>query len=57
MTAHTKYPNSPETDKLTEVWHVVTLDDGTTRELLAKHPLDAIERVRSESNKPIQPTK
>ncbi len=43
--AHTKFPNTPETDQCQVVLHVVDMSDGTTREVYARDPMDAIEKV------------
>lgn len=40
MNARTKYGNSPETDSMPFVPHIVTLDDGTEREVNAADPLE-----------------
>lgn len=45
--AHTKYPNSIESDKQPVVMHVVTLTDGTQLDVLAAAPDDAIRIVNS----------
>lgn len=47
--AHTKYPNTPETDLLPEVMHVVELSDGGKVELMAADPLDAMKKADTES--------
>lgn len=53
ISAHTKYPNTPESDMQSVVWHVVeyTDDDGNpqTREVLATDPMEAIEKVRGKA--------
>jgi hypothetical protein len=46
MQAWTKHPNTPESDKLAEVMHVVQLDDGKKIELMARDPVDAMDRAR-----------
>jgi hypothetical protein len=49
--AHTSYPNTPETDKLPEVDHDVTVKLGDGREEVvrigASDPLVAIDKVNS----------
>lgn len=45
FTAHTKFPNTPESDKQPTVLHVVFLSDGSTREIMATDPPDAIEKM------------
>ena len=47
-TAHTKYTNTPESDLLEEVMHIVTfVQDGEkqTVEVMAKEPMDAINKI------------
>jgi hypothetical protein len=46
VSAHTKHPNTPETDKQLYVEHEVTLSDGTVRTVFATDPSDAINVVR-----------
>lgn len=46
--ARTAYANTPETDKLPEVWHRVTLSDGTSRLVMAAEPRAAIDKVNAE---------
>jgi hypothetical protein len=46
VSARTKFPNTPESDALRYVPHVVTLSDGTTREVSASEPLHAMEVIR-----------
>jgi len=41
--AHTKFPNTPETDKLEFVWHIVTDACGVEHEILAREPGEAID--------------
>ena len=45
--ARVKFPNTPDSDKQFRVLHVVTLDDGSTVEIWATDPLDAIEEVNA----------
>lgn len=53
ISAHTSYPNTPESDQLPEVLHDVCVEvQGGTHEivrLMAVCPMDAIERVREMS--------
>ena len=47
-TAHTKYTNTPESDLLEEVMHIVSYEqDGKkqTVEVMAKEPSDAIKKI------------
>ena len=46
MQAGVKYPNTPESDRMEMVIHVVTLDDGSTVDIMATDPMGAIECVR-----------
>lgn len=46
MQAGVKYPNTPESDRMEMVMYVVTLDDGSTVDIMATDPMGAIERVR-----------
>lgn len=46
MQAGVKYPNTPESDRMEMVMHVVTLDSGNEVDIMATDPMDAIERVR-----------
>ena len=51
QSAGTKYPNTPETDAMSEVMHEVTMSDGTKREIMATDPMDAIDQInRMENN-------
>lgn len=46
--AHTKYPNTPETDLLDEVIHIVSyVENGIKKEteIMAKEPSDAIKKI------------
>jgi len=46
--AHTKYKNTPESDLLEEVMHIVSyVQDGEkqTVEVMAKEPSDAIKKI------------
>jgi len=45
VSAVVKHPNTPESDRETYVAHIVTMNDDTTRELMAADPGDAINRV------------
>lgn len=46
MTVQTLHPNTPETDLLPMVEHVVPFDDGTAEIVMATDPSHAIELVR-----------
>lgn len=46
MNARVKYPNTPESDAMPMVPHIVEKDDGTKVEVIAADPLDAIKRVK-----------
>lgn len=46
MMAETKYPNTPESDRQARVCHVVTRGDGTTVEVYATDPMEAIALVQ-----------
>tara|TARA_R110000751_G_scaffold10899_1_gene39503 strand:- start:222 stop:398 length:177 start_codon:yes stop_codon:yes gene_type:complete len=51
FTSRTKYPNTPETDMMDEVLHVVTYkkdDEKITVEVMATDPSNAINIVRRE---------
>lgn len=48
MSARTKYANTPESDRAYWVVHVVKLSDGSTREVVATDPPDAIRMVELE---------
>lgn len=43
MTARVKNPNTPASDQSPQVWHTVTMDDGTEMDVLAADPMEAIE--------------
>jgi hypothetical protein len=45
VSAKTTYPNTPETDKCLLVMHTVMMSDGSTVQLLAADPIDAINMV------------
>jgi hypothetical protein len=45
MIAYVKYPNTPESDAMDKVWHVVETPDGKV-EVMATDPMDAIDQVR-----------
>ena len=50
FTGWTKYVNTPETDKLKEVLHIVEYTDNGIRktvEVMAKDPSDAINKIRN----------
>jgi len=50
FTGRTKYPNTPETDLLEEILHIVTYTDNGMRitvEVMAKDPSDAINKIRN----------
>lgn len=44
LTAHTRDANTPDTDKMSTVWHVVTDKDGVEYEVRAACPLSAMEQ-------------
>lgn len=44
--ASVKYPNTSESDLQPRVMHVVTLSSGTTQDIMAADPLDAIEALK-----------
>jgi hypothetical protein len=44
MIAYTKYPNTPESDAMDEVMHIVETPDGKV-EVMATDPTDAIEKI------------
>lgn len=45
VSAQTVNPNTPETDKMKEVVHMVTLSNGVALFLPAECPIDAINRA------------
>jgi hypothetical protein len=45
MIAYVKYPNTPDSDAMDKVWHVVETKDGKI-EVMATDPMDAINQVR-----------
>lgn len=45
QSARVKYPNTKESDQQAEVMHIVTMSDGTTVELMATDPMDAISKA------------
>lgn len=45
ISAHTRYPNTEETDGMLYVDHVVKLSDGTERIVRAMDPAEAIDKV------------
>lgn len=45
MMAYVKYPNTPDSDAMDKVWHVVETKDGKI-EVMATDPMDAINQVR-----------
>lgn len=49
MIAYVKYKNTPESDMMDKVWHIVETPDGKV-EVLATDPMDAIEQVRRTNN-------
>jgi hypothetical protein len=51
VAAWTKHRNTMETDKMPMVMHVVEMDDGTQKDVLATDPMDAIEKVRKLAEK------
>lgn len=44
VSAHTTYPNTPETDARLTVLHTVKMVDGTTETVMATDPIDAINK-------------
>lgn len=44
MIAYVKYPNTPESDAMDEVIHIVETPDGKV-EVMATDPTDAIEKI------------
>lgn len=44
MIAYVKYPNTPESDAMDEVMHIVETPDGKV-EVMATDPTDAIEKI------------
>ena len=48
VSARTTNPNTSESDRQPRVWHTVTLNDGTTRTVLASDPIEAINTVNKE---------
>lgn len=42
VSAGTKYSNTPESDAMTHVMHTVTFEDGSTKDIMATDPMDAI---------------
>lgn len=45
VSARTKYPNTRESDMQSHVMCVVNMSDGTTREVMATDPGDAITKI------------
>ena len=46
MIAYVKYPNTPESDAMDEVMHIVETPDGKV-EVMATDPMDAIEKIKN----------
>jgi hypothetical protein len=44
MIAYVKYPNTPESDAMDRVMHIVETPDGKV-EVMATDPMDAIEQI------------
>jgi len=45
VSAEVAQPNTPASDLMPEVMHIVTFDDGSTMRLMAADPPDAIKKA------------
>ena len=48
MIAYFKYPNTPDSDAMDRVWHVVETPTGKV-EVMATDPVDAINQIKIRS--------
>lgn len=47
VSAKTTYPNTPESDRMPQVMHTVTMSDGRAVNVMAADPIDAINKANS----------